>query len=237
MKTLLNHFVTILIVLSAVSCKSGTTSYEEDWKSMTLDQKLESMRNDVEWIHSLDSMAATGIGPGAKCTDPVKHTFIWHGRHFVYNQDWGGVLELPEGYVPDDDTWQVVVSYHGSSVWSPDTSALINHYEGLQTFPYEEFKEMTLSDYYDDSMFVDVSVTEETMMFNCGTESKMLTIETVNEDDIVGWFRYIYSSPNSVEYSVSVQYPLDDEEKYRCLRTFAERYPFGPMNQDPKPSE
>ena len=56
-------------------------------------------------------LAAIAIGPGAKCIDPVWHMFSYEGRYFFHNQDWGGVLEVPKGFLPEDDLWQAELSF------------------------------------------------------------------------------------------------------------------------------
>lgn len=85
-----------------VSDPIGTHGRETE----SVEHILSEMRNDTEWVKTLDSLAASSIGPGARCLDAVKHTFFWDDRLWVYNQDWGGVLEIPQGYVPVDDPIQ-----------------------------------------------------------------------------------------------------------------------------------
>ena len=135
----MKHHILVLFaaILATISCGNNTSGQENlSWEEMTLEQKLEQMRTDSVWVHSLDSLAGIHIGPGAKCLDAVKHTFSYEGRIFIYNQDWGGVLEIPAGFVPEDDTWQVELSYHGEPVISPDSLVYISHYEGFQGYPF-----------------------------------------------------------------------------------------------------
>ena len=75
---------------------------------------LAQMRADTSWIHELDSLSQVAIGPGARCIDPVWHTFSYDGRTWFFNQDWGGVLEIPSDYLPEDDLWQAELSFHGT---------------------------------------------------------------------------------------------------------------------------
>lgn len=98
---------------------------------------LAKMRADTGWIHTLDSLAAIAIGPGARCIDPVWHLFSYEERNFFHNPDWGGVLEIPEGFIPADDPWQAVLSFHGTHAWSPDTLILISFYAGFSTLEEE----------------------------------------------------------------------------------------------------
>ena len=217
--------------LSTLSCGGHKSTGE--WESMTVEQRLEAMRTDTVWVAHLDSLAAVHIGPGARCIDAVKHTFRWDGRFWVYNQDWGGVLEIPEGYVPFDDEWQAELSYHGAGIQSPDTMVYISHYEAFQGFEYEEFRQMCRESICADSLFTDVTVREETLRYKDGTETPVIIFETLNVDGIKGYFKYIYTSPESTEYSVSLQYPADCEDKYGYIKELIDRYPFGPQGQDP----
>ncbi len=222
----------IAALLVIGGCSSRRTS--PSWEDLTTAQRLECMRSDTAWIKTLDSLAAISVGSGAKCLDAVKHTFIWDGRLWVYNQDWGGVLEIPAGYVPEDDLWQAEFSYHGSAIVSPDSLVYISHYEGYQSFPYEEFRELTLESFRQDSLLVSFSFREGTVKYEGGGESTVITVESVNVDGIKGYFRYIHSSPESVEYAVSVQYPSEMESSYGFLKAMLDHYPFGPQGQNPK---
>lgn len=94
---------------------------------------LVQMRADTSWIHHLDSLAQTAIGPGAKCLDPVSHSFTYDGRTWIFNQDWGGVLEIPADYIIEDDLWQAKISFHGTHAWSPDSTFLRDEKEEVLT--------------------------------------------------------------------------------------------------------
>ena len=99
---------------------------------------LVQMRADTSWIHHLDSLAQTAIGLGAKCLDPVSHSFTYDGRTWIFNQDWGGVLEIPADYIIEDDLWQAKISFHGTHAWSPDSTILVSFYAGFQCLDKEE---------------------------------------------------------------------------------------------------
>lgn len=88
------------------------------------------MRSDPRVMAFADSMGVLQLGAGTKCLDPIKHTYVRDGRLFLYNDDWGGVLELPQGWIPEDDLWQVGFSFHGTHVWSPDSTILFSTYSG-----------------------------------------------------------------------------------------------------------
>lgn len=224
MKRLLVFAFTISAVLSAVhSCGVGERNF--NWEKATLEEKLEHMRSDSSWIHELDSMAYVAVGPGAKCLDPVKHLFVCDGRYWVYNQDWGGVLELPEGYIPCDDTWQVELSYHGAGTWSPDSTVFISHYEGFQPLEYDEFEEEIRARIDEDSITTVISFKSDDYAFPDGYATKCITVETINDDGIVGKMRYIFRDANGVEYAVSVQYPSGEEYKVKDIMVMIDRYP------------
>ena len=99
---------------------------------------LVQMRADTSWIHHLDSLAQTAIGLGAKCLDPVSHSFTYDGRTWIFNQDWGGVLEIPADYIIEEDLWQAKISFHGTHAWSPDSTILVSFYAGFQCLDKEE---------------------------------------------------------------------------------------------------
>ena len=99
---------------------------------------LVQMRADTSWIHHLDSLAQTAIGPGAKYLDPVSHSFTYDGGTWIFNQDWGGVLEIPADYIIEEDLWQAKISFHGTHAWSPDSTSLVSFYAGFQCLDKEE---------------------------------------------------------------------------------------------------
>lgn len=232
MSTRYVYSIFIFVLAALTSC--GTRGTNDDWEKMSVDQRLESMRTDTAWIKTLDSLAAVNIGPGAKCLDAVKHTFRWDDRLWVYNQDWGGVLEIPDGFVPEDDGWQAELTYHGAAIFSPDSLALISHYEGYQALPFDEFRTMVSDDFAKDSLIVNYSIREEAVSFEGGEDRTVIIVETLNADGIKGYARYIHSSPESVGYSISLQYPSEYENKYGYIREMIDRYPFGPNGQNPR---
>lgn len=226
------YVAVIAAIAAVVACSTGKAG--QNHEDLTVEQRLEQMRTDTVWIDYLDSLASVYVGPGAECTDAVKHTFRWDGRFWVYNQDWGGVLEIPEGFVPEDDWWQVELSYHGADIFSPDSLVCMSHFEGFQSVPYEEFKESLTESFQTDSIITWYTQREEMVEFRPGEVYPSLVFETLNADGIKGYSRYVYSSPESVEYSVSLQYPSDQEARYSFIRGMIDRYPFGPMGQRPQ---
>lgn len=221
----LAYFAFMAIIMFSFVCSCGGRGKKFDWEDATVEERLEYMRSDTSWIHKLDSMAFFAIGPGAECLDAVKHLFLYDGRYWVYNQDWGGVLELPEGYIPEDDLWQAELSYHGAGTWSPDSTVYISHYEGFQPFEFDEFEEMLRDSYAEDSITTVTSFVIDDYVFPDGFLTKSITLDTINEDGIIGYLRYIYRDADGVEYSVSVQYPSGDEEKVKDILVMIDRYP------------
>ena len=123
----------IITILFLISC-SGPRKQAETGPEAILAQ----MRADTAWINTLYSLAAIAIGPGAKCIDPVWHLFSYEGRYFFHNQDWGGVMEVPKGFLPEDDLWQVELSFHGTRAWSPNSLILISFYAGFNVMDGDE---------------------------------------------------------------------------------------------------
>lgn len=184
----------------------------------TLEAILSMMRADTSWIRELDSLAQMAIGPGAKCIDPVWHTFSYDGRTWFFNQDWGGVLEIPADYIPEDDSWQAEISFHGTRAWSPDSLILVSYYAGLQALTIEEFSDAILGLMKEDGFAVQ----------EWGENAKELTIQARSGEGINYYGRYIFANDDGVEFFVSVQYP--DEKGTDALKVIemADRYPAGP---------
>ena len=126
-KSIFNRIVILTILaLGIMSCRPKPNDVDDPA------DVLAQMRNDTAWIHQLDSMAQTAIGPGARCIDPVKHTFSYDGRVWLFNQDWGGVLEIPGDYILKDDLFQTELTFHGTRAFSPDSLIAITCYAGFQ---------------------------------------------------------------------------------------------------------
>lgn len=84
--------VSLIICLLLVGCQSRVTRQQD------ADYMLAEMRSDTAYIHELDSLATLALGSDANCIDPVWHLFNCNGRRWFHNPDWGGVLEIPEGW-------------------------------------------------------------------------------------------------------------------------------------------
>lgn len=195
------------------------------------------MSGKKEWINKLDSLAGIAIGPGAKCLDPVKRIYSFNGRQWIYNETWGGVLEVPIGCVPEDGGFQRSFSYHGAGMFTPDSLVYIKHYEGLQCFEFEDFVAITREDLSSRINTVLTSFRQDSLTFSNGSfTSPVIIAETLNEYGIKGYYRYIYVSPKGVEYVVSFQYPADREQDYAFIREMVDRYPFSPTRPDEMPT-
>lgn len=179
---------------------------------------LAQMRADTSWIYKLDSLAQIAIGPSARCIDPVWHTFSYDGRTWFFNQDWGGVLEIPSDYLPEDDLWQTELSFHGTRAWSPDSLILVSYYAGFQTLSKEESIEAIVSGLEEDGFAVQGWDEKETV----------LTIHARSADCINYYGRHIFANDNGVEFSVSVQYPDEKAAEALPVIEMADRYPAGP---------
>ena len=179
---------------------------------------LAQMRADTNWINHLDSLAQIAIGAGAKCLDPVSHSFAYDGRTWIFNQDWGGVLEIPSDYTIEDDIWQAELSFHGTRAWSPDSLILVSFYAGLQCLEYDEFAQ-SIEDGLKEDGFSVLSRDEKGKDIQVCARSA----EGIN---FVG--RYVFENENGIQYSVSVQYPDNKAEEASMVIEMARRYPAGP---------
>ena len=72
-----NSIITTTVLALMIACVQQPKSQD------TPEAILAQMRADTSWIHELDSLAQVAIGPGAKCIDPVKHTFSFGGEKLV----------------------------------------------------------------------------------------------------------------------------------------------------------
>ena len=179
---------------------------------------LARMRADTSWILELDSLAQLAIGPGARCEDPVWHTFSYNGRTWFFNQDWGGVLEIPSDYIPEDDLWQAELSFHGTRVWSPDSLILVSFYAGFQALTREESIAAITSGLEEDGFAVQ----------EWDEKEKVIIIQARSTDGINYYGRHIFAGEDGVEFSVSVQYPDEKMADALPVIEMADRYPAGP---------
>ena len=206
--------ILFLAALLALALSCGRRAKAPD----TPEAILAQMRADTAWRSHLDSLAQTAIGPGAKCIDPVSHTFSCDGRTWMFNQDWGGVLEIPSDYLVEDDLWQAELSFHGTRAWSPDSLVLVSYYGGFQASDRKEAEAGTLSSLEEDGFTV--LEKEQT--------GGVLTVRARSAEGINCYGRHLFSNEDGVEFSVSVQYPDEKAAEAVPVMRMADRYPAGP---------
>lgn len=223
----MRYLYNILLVAAmlAVSCRPKVRNLDDDFPT------LDEMRYDQDLMEFLDSAAQTAVGPGAKTVDYVKHMVMWNNRLFVVNPDWGGVMELPVDYVPADDEWQRIVSYHGSHVWSPDSTKLISYYAGFQdeidvlgNLYHEQLTEV-----YADSITQVLSIDRNII---CDSIVEC-SVRTRNDDGILGYHKSMFYLGRYIEYSASLQYPESQQDSIQQLLEYVDRYPIGPSGTEP----
>lgn len=140
-------FYTILVSFSLTALAAGCGNSGNNavpWEKMTPRQRLEAIRKDSAHIHVLDSMAGIHIGEGARCLDAVRHLFVWNGRYWLYSDEWGGLVELPSGWIPEEDLLQSELTFHGTDVWSPDSLVMMRMYSGFDSSENENEFDMRL---------------------------------------------------------------------------------------------
>ena len=177
------------------------------------------MRSDTSWTHHLDSLAQTAIGPGARCIDPVSHTFSYDGRTWLFNQDWGGVLEIPSDYIVEDDLIQAELSFHGTRAFSPDSLILVSFYAGFQGITDEESHTALRESLAEDGF----TITGWTIVD--GT----VTVHARSDEGINYVGRHLPADEDGVERAVSVQYPDENRNEANAVLEMAARYPAGPF--------
>lgn len=209
----------ILFPLIALMALIAACNYSPEGESETGPEAvLARMRDDSAWIHELDSLAQIALGPGAKCINPVSHSFSNEGRTWLFNQDWGGVLEIPADYIIEDDLWQAEFSFHGTRAWSPDSLILVSFYAGFQGVTNEESIEATISGLEEDGFAV----------LELDEKEEALTIRARSDEGINYYGRHIFANEDGVEYAVSVQYPDEKSSEAQPVIEMADRYPAGP---------
>lgn len=181
-------------------------------------QVLQAMRADTGWIRHLDSLSQTALGPGARCIDSVSHTFSYDGRTWLFNQDWGGVLEIPSDYIVEDDPVQAELSFHGTRAFSPDSLILVSFYAGFQCVPDEESR-----------AFLRESLTEDGFtVISWDVPDGVVTVRARSPQGINYFGRHLPADGDGVERAVSVQYPDGKTDDAKDVLQMAIRYPAGP---------
>lgn len=219
MKTLRKKLA-FFILLSAIigACRPGgrTPASGQDDRIPSAESIIARMRADTLWIRRLETLADSAIGPGARCIDPVWHLFEWEGRNWFFNQDWGGVLEIPTDFLPEDDYLQAHFSFHGTQACSPDSLVLITFYAGARSSLVRELIEMRQESLAESGFRI----------FSCTERDSTFTIRAQSDEGIIYYGRTVVDTEAAAEYSVSLQYP----EGYDVsdILPMIDRYPQGP---------
>lgn len=221
--------LTFIIIALVLLCSCGP-------KAVSLTERgvadiLSQMRSDPALKAYADSMGVEQLGEGTVCLDPVKHLYRRSDRHFLYNEDWGGVLELPEGWIPEDDLWQAAVSFHGTCVWSPDSTVLLSTYAGYTEPDIDRLGSACES--LEEAGFT-LGAHEETWMILGDEPARCLSILARGKDGIIYLGKTVTTENSSIEYSVSLQYDENEKgDRIDVLKSYIERYPLGPEGQTP----
>lgn len=178
---------------------------------------LARMRADTLWIRRLEEMADSALGPGARCLDPVWHLFLYEDRTWFFNQDWGGVLEIPSDFLPEDDGYQAYFSFHGTRAFSPDSLVMVSFYAGMQGLTFEERFDAIQEDLTADGLRI----------VALQLEDRSFAVHAVSDEGIHYYGREIFDDVEGIEYCVSVQYP-DGRDVSRII-PMVDRYPYGPV--------
>ena len=196
----------IMLLLLVVGCSNRVADRQD------ADYILSLMRSDKELIQELDSLATQALGSKATCIDPIWHLFSCDGKRWFHNPDWGGVLEIPEEFIPQDDRWQAVVSFHGTTAISLDTTVIMSFYAG---FNLDDTKEEYLDDIINSMWEMSFDVTDVdtgTVLFSDEFTTTSYTVRAT-DGDIKYYGRYIPMGPDGVMFVASVKYQNDDEIK------------------------
>lgn len=226
-----HYFVFVIAAFAALtSCFNSPSGKSTD--AMSLEEKIEVMRTDSLFITYQDSLAVIQLGDGAKCLDPVKHLFSRDGRFFLYGSDWGGVVELPEGWIPEDDYWQADFSFHGTSVFSPDSLAMFSLYAGLNTGePLNEQIEWCKEGLSEDNFGI---LSEDIyIVLMAGTEAPCYEVTARNGEGLNLYRKGILRDNRGVEMVLSLQYYDGYSGDVQELLKYLEAFPFGPDGQLP----
>ena len=178
---------------------------------------LTQMRTDTLWIRRLEEMADSVLGPGARCLDPVWHLFLHDDRTWFFNQDWGGVLEIPSDFIPEDDEYQAYFSFHGTRAFSPDSLVVVSFYAGGQGLTIEEKFDAVQEDLVADGFRI----------VALQMDDRSFAVHALSNEGIHYYGRDILDDVEGIEYSVSIQYP-DGQDVSRII-PMVDRYPFGPV--------
>ena len=193
--------------------------------SQSPDDILSLMRADSSWTAELDSLAAMTLGQGAQCIDPVWHLFSIDGERWFHNQDWGGVLQLPDGFTPEDDRWQAELSFHGTAASSADSLMRLSFYAGFGALSTDEYVTAVTQDLGEEGFRV-LDVSHSTVDFGDGGTYPAVTIRARSDEGVNYYERAIPSGPDGVEWSAALQYDELASDSAAGIIPMIDRYPF-----------
>lgn len=212
----------IISLLAAAACGQGRQP-----QSSSPEDILSRMRADSAWTRELDSLACLALGPGARCIDPVWHLFSWEGRRWFHNQDWGGVLQLPDGFTPEDDRWQAELSFHGTTATSADSLMRLSFYAGFSVLSEGEQME-AISESLQEDGFTIGSIERGSVSFGDGLVSPVFTVRASYPEGIRYYARHILRGPDGVAFSVALQYDGSAAGEAEAYMPMVDRYPLSP---------
>lgn len=226
------HYFTLLAVAIIFLSSCFNTPSGKTIETISQEEIIEVMRADTSFIAYQDSLAVIQLGAGAKCLDPVKHLFTKDNRFFLYCSDWGGVVELPDGWIPEDDFHQAIVSFHGTVVYSPDSLAMFSLYAGLNTGePLNEQIEWCKEGLSEDNFGI---LSEDIyIVLMAGTEAPCYEVTARNGEGLNLYRKGILRDNRGVEMVLSLQYYDGYSGDVQELLKYLETFPFGPDGQLP----
>lgn len=185
---------------------------------------LSEMRADTTFIHELESLATLALGAKATCIDPVWHLFSCNGKRWFHNSDWGGVLELPDGFIPQDDYVQAELTFHGTTAISEDQKITLAFYAGFQAESEQAYLEEIL-DSFRNHRFNVMDIDTAMFEFSDGFPATAYTIKAIDGDGMICYGRYIPSGPDQILFFAIVTYQNMDDERIGDIIPMIDRYP------------
>lgn len=217
--------VKLLFLVCIVSCSLLAGCSDRAAHRQDADYMLAEMRSDTAYIHELDSLATLALGADANCIDPVWHLFNCNGRRWFHNPDWGGVLEIPEGLVPQDDYIQTELSFHGTSAITDDHKLMLSFYAGYQAETEAEYMEGILNTYRKNGFNV-ITIDTTAMEFPEEYKASAYTIKATNSNGMNIYGRYIPSGLDKVLFLVALTNQDGHDARIREILPMIDRYPF-----------
>lgn len=215
----------ILVILLVGVLASGCRGRQAAGAPQSPEEILAEMRADSAWVRELDSLARLTLGPKAQCIDPVWHLFSVGGERWFHNQDWGGVLQLPDGFTPEDDTWQAELSFHGTAATSEDSLMRLSFYAGFGALSADEYEE-NARQCLGEAGFRVLDISHSNVDFGDGVPCLAVSIRARSDEGEYYYERAIPSGPDGVEWSAALQYDDLASDSAAGIIPIIDRYPF-----------